>query len=169
MSRPLNKTQLLAAIQKEYITLEKFLASLTADQWTNVPAPDAWAVKDVIAHLYEWQMMFFNWYETGLRGETPPVPAPGYKWNQLPALNQAIFEKHRHLTAEQALALFHESHQKTVQFVENLSESDLSTPGLYTWMNNNTLMAYLNANTAAHYVWALKEVKKVVRPKDVKA
>ncbi len=160
MSRPLNKAQLLTAIQKEYSALEKFLAPFTSEQMAFAPAPGAWAVKDIIMHLYEWQMMFFRWYETGLRGEMPEVPAPGYKWNQLPALNQFIFEKHRHLTTEQALGSFRESHQKTIQFIENLPESDLAAPGLYSWMKQNTLMAYLNANTAAHYVWALKEAKK---------
>jgi hypothetical protein len=160
MSRPLNKAQLLTAIQKEYSALEKFLAPFTSEQMAFAPAPGAWAVKDIITHLYEWQMMFFRWYEIGLRGEMPEVPAPGYKWNQLPALNQAIYEKYQHLSADQALGSFRESHQKTIQFIENLPESDLSTPGLYSWMNNNTLMSYLNSVTAAHYVWALKEAKK---------
>lgn len=163
MPRPLNKTQLLAAIQKEYTALEKFLAPLTAEQMAFAPVPGDWAVKDVVAHLYEWQQMFFNWYETGLRGETPDVPAPGYKWNQLPALNQAIYEKHRDLTPEQILSLFRESHQKTIQFIGNLPESDLTMPGLYSWMKQNTLMAYLNANTAAHYAWALKDAKKALK------
>ncbi|MCG2785587.1 MAG: ClbS/DfsB family four-helix bundle protein [Anaerolineae bacterium] len=169
MSRPLNKAQLLASAQKEYAKLEKFLASLMPEQLAFSAAPGAWAVKDVLAHLYEWQQMLFTWYETGLRGETPAVPAPGYKWSQLPALNQAIYERHQQLSAGEALDLFRESHQKTIQFIENLSDADLSTPGLFGWMNNNTLMAYLNSVTAAHYVWALKEAKKVVRPKEVKA
>ena len=50
MSRPLNKTQLLAAIEKEYTALEKFLAPLTAEQMAFAPAPGAWAVKDILAH-----------------------------------------------------------------------------------------------------------------------
>jgi hypothetical protein len=165
MSRPLNKTQLLAAIQKEYSALEKFLAPLTAERLAHVPTPGAWAVKDILAHLYEWQQMFFTWYETGLRGEMPALPAPGYKWNQLPALNQHIYEKYRGLTPEQVLAQFRESHQKTIQFIENLSDADLTAPGLYAWMNQNTLMAYLNSTTAAHYVWALKEARKALADK----
>jgi hypothetical protein len=163
MSRPLNKTQLFAAIQKEYTALEKYLALLNDEQLSFVSAPGVWAVKDVLAHLYEWQQMFFNWYEGGQRGENPAVPAPGYKWNQLPALNQAIYEKYQPLTPQQALILFRESHQKTVQFIENLPDAHLTTPGLYPWMNSNTLLAYLNSITAAHYVWALKDCKKAVK------
>jgi hypothetical protein len=163
MSRPLNKTQLLESIQKQYAILEKFLVPLTTEQMAFSSAPGAWALKDILAHLYEWQQMFFRWYEAGLRGEMPEVPAPGYKWNQLPALNQSIYEKYRDLTPEQALALFRESHQKTIEFIENLPDTDLAVPGLYPWMNKNTLMAYLNANTAAHYAWALKDAKKALK------
>ena len=163
MSRPLNKAQLLAAIQKEYTSLEKFLAPLTAGQLAHEPTPGAWTVKDILTHLYEWQQMFFTWYKTGLGGEIPSVPAPGYKWSQLPALNQAIYEKHHALTPEQTLALFRQSHQNTIQFIENLTESDLTQPGLYGWMNQNSLMAYLNSVTAAHYVWAVKDAKKALK------
>jgi hypothetical protein len=107
--------------------------------------------------------MFFIWYQTGVRGETPAVPAPGYKWSQLPALNQAIYDKHHGLTSEQTLVLFRQSHQKTIQFIDNLTESDLTLPGLYRWMNQNSLMAYLNSITAAHYVWAIKDAKKTLK------
>lgn len=166
MSRPLNKSQLLEAANKQYTVLERFLDPLTPDQFTFAPAPGAWAVKDIIAHLYEWQQMFFTWYESGLGDEQPAVPAPGYKWNQLPALNQAIYEKHQHLTTEQALEMFRTSHKKTMAFIENLPEHDLLQPGLYPWMNRNTLLSYLNSTTAAHYLWAVKDAKKVLRQRD---
>ncbi len=163
MPRPLNKIQILASIQKEYGALNKFLTMLSSQQMTFSTSLSTWAVKDIVAHLYEWQRMLFVWYETGLRGEMPALPAPGYKWNQLPALNQHIYEKYCDLVPSQTLALFYESHQKTVQFIESLSDADLTTPGLYKWMNQNTLMSYLNSTTAAHYVWALKEAKNLLK------
>lgn len=163
MPRPLNKSQLLSAIQKEYTALEKFISGLTTEQMAFCAADGNWAVKDILAHLYEWQQMFFRWHEIGVRGEVPAVPAPGFKWSQLPALNQMIYQKYRELAPEKALALFRESHQQTVEFIEALPDANLTSPGLYKWMNQNTLMAYLNANTAAHYVWALKDAKKTLK------
>ncbi len=162
MSRPLTKSQLLDASQKEFQKLDTYLASLTPEQMSAQLTPGAWTIKDVLAHLYEWQQMFFRWYEAGLRSETPAVPAPGYKWSQLPALNQAIYEKFRDLPPEEVLGMFRASHQKTVQFMEETPEADLVTPARYAWMNQNTLMSYLNSITAAHFVWALKECKKKV-------
>ena len=167
MSRPLNKSELLAAIQKEYAALESLIGSLTPEQLVFSPASSAWSIKDILAHLFEWQQMFFTWYETGLRGETPTVPAPGYKLRQLPALNQSIYEKHQNLSPHTVLTLFRESHKKTVQFIHQLSDADLTTPGLYAWMNQNTLLAYLKANTSSHYIWAIKDCKKILKAQQI--
>ncbi len=163
MPRPLNKTQLLDIIRKEYGRLEQSLTRITSDHMAVPGQPEAWSVKDIIAHLYEWQQMFSSWYQAGLRGETPAVPAQGYKWNQLPALNQAIFEKYRSLDSDRILAMFGQSHRDTVQFIESLSDSDLTTPGLFPWMNHNTLLSYLNSATAAHYLWARMEIMKTLK------
>jgi hypothetical protein len=119
-----------------------------------------WSAKDVIAHLYEWQQMFFRWYEAGLRGETPAVPAAGYKWSQLPALNQKIYETYRDYPWADLLADFRASHAKTLALVESLSDETIITPGLYPWMNKNSLIAYLASTTSSHYDWARSGLRK---------
>ncbi len=161
MSRPLNQAQLLDAAQKQYQKLAAYLSALTPAQKAAAKAPQE-SVRDILAHLYEWQQMFFTWYEAGRGGEQPAVPAPGYKWSQMPALNQAIYEKYADLPLDDALAMLGASHVRTMQFIEKLSDSELTAPGLYPWMNQNTLMAYLNSITASHYVWALKQIKQSV-------
>ena len=60
---------------------------------------DGWTVTDLVAHLSEWQLMFLRWYEDGLRGAAPKMPSPGYKWNETPKLNRAIWAKHRFRSA----------------------------------------------------------------------
>ena len=57
MPRPRNKAHLLDASQKEYQKLET-LATLTPEKMTAANDP-AWSVKDILAHLHEWQQMFF--------------------------------------------------------------------------------------------------------------
>jgi len=49
-----------------------------------------WSVKEVLAHLVEWEQMVVGWYRVGHGGEVPELPAPGYKWNQTPPLNQML-------------------------------------------------------------------------------
>ncbi len=163
MPKPTTKSQLIEAAQKEYDILEKLIAPLTADQMTCPPAAGEWSIKDVLAHLYEWQQMFFRWYEAGVRGEMPAVPAEGYKWSQLPALNQHIYETYRDLPLEDALRQWRESHARTMALLESLPEADLFQRGKYPWMNQNPLSAYFNANMAAHYHWARGEIRLRVK------
>lgn len=160
MSRPINKTQLLSESLKEFEALEKLLADLSPEQMTRPGALGEWSVKDVLAHLYEWQQMFFRWYEAGLRDEQPAVPAEGYKWSQMPALNQHIYETYCDQPLDEVIELFRSSHRKTMELVESLSNEVLTTPGLYPWMNKNTLVAYLAANASSHYHWAQTEMRK---------
>jgi hypothetical protein len=163
MPRPHTKTQLIIESQQEYEALESLLAALTPEQMIQVGALGDWSPKDVLAHLYEWQQMLLRWYAAGLRGETPPIPAEGFKWSQLPALNQHIYAQYQDWPLEQVLEAFRTSHRKTVELIQGLSEADLTTPGLYPWMNQNMLIAYITANTGSHYRWARTEMRKNLR------
>jgi len=165
MPRPLTKDQLIAETEAEYAALEKFLAALTPQQMVEPGALGEWSVKDVLAHLYEWQRMFFAWYEAGLRGETPPMPAEGYKWNQLPALNHAIYLRHRDLPLDEALRLFRGSHQKTLALVRDLSPEELTQPGLYPWQGKHALIGFITSNCGSHYRWARTAMRKSLRAK----
>ena len=167
MPRPTNKAELLADSRKEFDALEKFLETLPPDQLTEPGALGDWSVKDVLAHLYEWHQMVFCWYEAGLRGETPAVPAEGYKWSQLPALNQAIYERYRDRPLGDVLGDLRASHQRTVALIEELDEETLFARGLYPWMNKNHLAAYFTSNTGSHYRWARTEMRKTLRKKGV--
>lgn len=37
---------------------------------------DGWSVHDLVAHLAAWHRLFLRWYDEGLLGEAPELPAP---------------------------------------------------------------------------------------------
>jgi hypothetical protein len=49
-----------------------------------------WSVKDIVARLVDWEQRFIGWYDAGLRGEVPEVPAPGIVWDELDILNKEL-------------------------------------------------------------------------------
>ncbi len=165
MPRPHTKALLLSECQEEHDALEEFLDTLTPEQMTQPGIVGEWSVKDVLAHLYEWEQMVLGWLGTSQRGEMPHVPAEGYKWNQLPALNEEIYKKYRQLRLDEILDMFKESYQQIVETIEGIPEETLFTPGLYPWMNKNTLAAYFTSCTGSHYRWARKEIRKGFRAK----
>lgn len=164
MPKPTTKPHLLAESQAEYGALERLLTPLSPEQMLQPGAIGDWSVKDVLAHLYEWQQMFFGWYEAGLRGETPALPGRGYKWNQLPALNQEIYTAYHGAALKDVLAKFRASHERTLALVESLPEADLFTPGRFAWSGKHSLATFISANTASHYRWARTAIRKKLKP-----
>ena len=160
MPRPTSKADLLAAIDKEREVLEELLGTLTPEQMVVPGVVGEWSVKDVLAHLIEWEQMVLGWYRAGLRGEIPELPAPGYKWNQTPQLNQMIYEKHRDRPLDEVMELFGALHQEILDVIKKLSNEELFTTGKYAWTKKNTMGTYFVSATSSHYLWARKEIRK---------
>lgn len=160
MPRPTSKAELLAAIARERSELETLLATLTVEQVVEPDLMGGWSVKDVLAHLVEWEQMVLNWYRAGLRGEIPEMPAPGLKWNQTPQLNQMILQKHRNRPRDEVMEMFGASHQEIVGVIHDLSDSELFVPGRMAWTGKNTMGTYFVSATSSHYLWARKKIRK---------
>lgn len=160
MPRATNKADLLAAIDKERRALEQTLQTLTPEQMCAPGLMGEWAAKDILSHLIEWEQMLLGWHRTGSKGEKPAVPAPGYKWSQMPELNQAIFEKYRQRPLDEVMQHFDASFKEILGVIQGLSDEELFTPGRYAWTNKNTLGTYFVSATSSHYLWARKEIRK---------
>ena len=165
MSKPTTKEELLRAIHMEWDSLEKSFTNLTPEQMIQPGAIGKWSVKDVLAHLAEWQQMCLGWYNAGLRGESPHLPAEGFKWNQMPALNRRIYEKYRDQTLEDVQDFFQASYRQTLDVVERASEEELFKPGYFAWTKQDALASYIIPCTSSHYHWARTEMRKSMRAK----
>lgn len=163
MPNPTTKDALLAEIRAERGFLEEFLATLTPQQMVVPGAIAGWSVKDVLAHLAEWEQLLLVWYQAGLRSEVPPLPAPGYSWAQMDDLNRKIYEKYFDRSLEDVQTFFHASYLQVLEAVHAMTEDELFTPGRYTWTKQNALAAYVVPCTSEHYDWARQEMRKGLR------
>ena len=156
-----SKQALMDDIRTEHDSLCARLAEIPKARWHGLGVwGDGWTLSDLVAHLAEWQHMFLGWYEDGLRGATPQMPAPGYKWSQTPKLNRAIWERHRSRSQADVRAEFDSGYSRIVQIVEALSPEQLPTPGHYEWTGKHPLTTYIGPNTASHYRFAIKAIKR---------
>jgi len=162
MGRRLRKKDLLKEIQIERAALDEALSLLTRRQMTQAGVTrGGWSVKDILAHLVEWQQMNFDWYEAGLRGEKPAMPAPGFTLRELPRLNQMIYRKHHRRPLQDVLNDYKVNHDRTVALIQSLPDKDLITLERYSWTGPSwTLSDYLRASSAAHYLWARKRITR---------
>lgn len=162
----LNKQVVLERIRVERRRLENKLAELTADQMVEAGVVGEWSVKDVLAHLVDWEQRFKGWYEAGLRGEVPETPAPGLSWRDLDVLNQQIYEKHRARDLDAVMAEFDRSYEQVLAMVEGVAEEEMFQAGRYGWLGEENLVGYILVNTANHYRWAKTQIHRWIRDRN---
>lgn len=150
---------IIERIHTERRRLEKNLALLSDEDILEPGVIGEWSVKDILAHLFDWEQRFLGWYEAGLGGEVPEIPAPGIKWSQLRILNQQVFEKHRNRRLEDVRTEFQSSFTKVLDTIEEIPESDIFEIGKYVWTGKENIGGFILANTANHYQWAKSRIR----------
>jgi hypothetical protein len=165
MGKRLPKTELLSEIQRERSALDDTLALLSPRQMTRAGVTrGGWSVKDILAHLVEWQHMNLEWYAAGLRGEKPAMPAPGYTLRELPRLNAMIYRKHHRRSLQAVMRDYESYHDRVIELIKALPDADLVTLRRFSWTGPSwTLSDYLRASTAAHYLWARTRIRRWIR------
>lgn len=161
--RGTSKESILSNIQMERRRLEKNLASLSDEQMIEPGVIGEWSVKDILAHLVDWEQRFLAWYQAGLRGEIPYTPAPGMTWADLDKLNQSIYEQNRDRPLSRVQADFASSYIHVLETVKSIPEEDMFPAGRFAWTGNGNLAGYILANTANHYRWAKTQIRKWIR------
>ena len=163
MSKPTNKQELLQAIEEECLKLGLAFQGLSETVMCRPGACGDWSVKDILAHLADWEKRCLRWVQAGLRGEVPKTPDEHFNWGQLRELNHEIFLQYQDLTLDEVLERYQDSHKKIMAAIHSMTEEELFTPQRYAWTAKQPLVSYIAANTSSHYRWASKLIQKFVR------
>jgi len=167
MPRPRTKNELLFLSQKNYKKLIDYIDLLSENQLEN-EFPKGFLnrnVRDVLAHLHHWHIMFLEWYEVGMTGIKPNMPAEGYTWKTLPELNLKIRETYKDVNVLDARKMFDESYRAVQKLIIDHSEKNLFEKKKYNWTGSTSLAAYIISTTSSHYDWAFKLIKKCSKSK----
>jgi hypothetical protein len=160
MPRAKTKTQLIESSQKEFKALIEMVDAIPEQLLSAEGVCEVWSVKDILAHLHAWHMLFLTWYQVGMGGDEPPMPAPGLTWKQTPELNEMIYQEYKDEPFDQILISFQESFQVVFNIIKKHSDRELFTKKLYSWTGSTSLGSYLVSSTASHYSWAQDLIKK---------
>ena len=166
MPRPTNKTELLLVSEENLKKLLAFIGSLPKDYqmkaYVNNELNDRdKTIADVICHLHEWHLMMKNWYNTGMSGKKPAIPAEDVTWQTLPILNHRIYDKYKGTELSEAIKLLKMSHKEIMELIQKHSDDELFTKKKYMWTGTTSLGAYLVSATSSHYDWALKTIRPI--------
>jgi hypothetical protein len=163
MPRARTKKELVDFGGKEYKNLITLVNDIPKEKRETITLFDNWEISDIIAHLNAWHNLFLQWYEVGMKGDKPEIPAPGYTFKDTPALNEKIYKENKDLSLQEALKKFKNSHKKLMDIVNDHTENELETKKMFKWTGSTNLASYLASATSSHYVWAIKEIKKYIK------
>ena len=165
MARAKNKSELVESSQGEYQALLALIETIPEELLTEQGVNQLWTVKDILAHLHVWHGLFLTWYEEGMAGSKPEMPAPGFTWKQTPELNEKIYQEHKDIPYSQVRDSLDESFQRVFSIIESHSDEELFTKKYYKWTGTTSLGCYLISATASHYLWARNMIKKWLKTK----
>lgn len=164
MPKPVNKSELIQAANANFQQLVHLIESIPiAEQ--NKEFPEGTLnrnIRDVLAHLHHWHMLFLGWYKIGIEGEQPKIPAKGYTWKTTKALNQAIQQQYKNEELPTIKNKLNISFTEVLQLIEKHTNEELFEKKRYKWTGSTSLGAYLISNTSSHYHWAYKLIKRSV-------
>lgn len=159
-----SKLDLVESIKREHEALAQLLREIPQSRYREPGVwGDGWTIQDLVAHLAEWHGLFLTWHCSGQEGKPPQMPAPGYKWNELSKLNRAIWARNHDRPWSEVEAEFSSTYSEVLRLVEGLPEEALLTPGHFPWTGEYPLTTYLGPNTASHYRFAIKVLKRWLR------
>ncbi len=163
MARPKNKTDLITQSQSNFDKLFDFVDGFSeAEQEKDFPEGTLNRnIRDVLAHLHHWNLMFLDWYSVGMAGQQPKMPAENHTWKTLPDLNREIQVKYSKTDLGEAKKLLRASFRKVFAIIKKHADEELFTKKKYHWTGSTSLGAYLVSASSSHYDWAYKLIKRV--------
>ncbi len=165
MPRPKTKEGLIALSLKNFKKLNDFVDSFSPEE-QNAEFPAGTLnrnIRDVLAHLHHWHLMLLKWYDVGMKGEKPAMPAKGYTWKTTSELNKKIREKYSRTDLKKIRKDLQKSFQTIQKVIEQHSDEELFQKKRYNWTGTTSLGSYLISATSSHYDWAYKLIKKARR------
>lgn len=162
MPRPQTKGELIKSSQKNFDKLNELVDTFSDKEKVSEFSKGTLNrnIRDVLAHLHHWNLLTLGWYNVGMEGEKPNMPAKGYTWKTLPDLNKSIHKEYENVDLEKVRALFDDSFSKLQKIINTHSDKELFEKKRYKWTGTTSLGSYLVSAASSHYEWAFKLIKK---------
>lgn len=160
-----DKTHVIQRLETERRRLEANLAKLTPAAMLQPGVVRDWSVKDVLAHLYDWEARFPLWLRSARSGAPAACPDADFTWRQIHQLNAQIYLAHRDEPIALVLESFRATHSIFMQAVDSLSEAELLTASYYPFTETASIFDWLHG-FANHDLWGKTKIRQWMKKKD---
>ena len=162
MPIPKTRAELRNQIRTSY---EKLRAELDApgSSIAELPCADEWSVKDLLAVRLWWTEHVVDWVEAGKRGESPTIPAPGYRWNETPRLNADVVSENRRRSYRSIRAGLEKGYRRVMDTIDSLDDTELLEVGIFPWAGRYPISRWISINTTRQYLTARTFIRSAIR------
>lgn len=154
-----SKAQIVKRLETERRRLEQNLARLRREDMLKPGVVGRSSVKDVLAHLADWEAHMLVWVKSARGGDPVETPEPGLTWKQLDVMNRRIYEAHCHQSLEDVQAYFADTHTQFMDMVRAMPEEEMLARGRYSFMGGDAIYKWLNGY-AAHDLWGKTKIRE---------
>jgi uncharacterized protein DUF1706 len=162
-AEPTTAAEVLDRTQLEWAALQDVVSRLSDAELTR-PGPEAWAVKDHLAHIAAWECACTAVLAHRPQAEAFRLSQSDYQRLDVDRLNAIVYERHRGLPVGEVKAVANAAHAEMVAALSHLLDGDLQRRvGEYGMTANpdRTLLEKVAGDTYEHYaehtVW-IKEL-----------
>ena len=120
------------------------------------PAPDAWSLKDVIAHI--------AWHDDQMIELAETKDLVGSPWWDLPTdeRNDRIYEQYKDAPLDEVLAFAEDAYTRMMAALETLSDGDMDDGSRFTDMPEGWIpWRMLASNTYEHYLRHVAQIRNL--------
>jgi hypothetical protein len=120
---PSSKAELVSQIAGSRARLQAGIDAFDETAAVEPILADGWSIKDVMAHVAEWELYVVRRIEARRRGEVPEVWATSEEGTD--ATNARLFAQNRDRRLAEVERFYHDAHKQVLAVVESMSEADL--------------------------------------------
>ena len=157
MPQPKTKANIIARLETERRRLVQNLAGLSREELCTSGVVGESSMKDILAHLADWESRMPVWVEASRRSDEVVTPEPDLTWKQLEEFNRRVYQRHRERSLEDVLAFFHRAHEEFMAMVRAMPDEEMLTPAYYAFTGKGAVYDWLNAY-AAHDLWGKTKI-----------
>ncbi|WP_294614533.1 ClbS/DfsB family four-helix bundle protein [uncultured Gilliamella sp.] len=160
----INKQQLLNEINKT--------AQLFIDEFSSIPESQKDVLVDgvdrtpsqMLAYQLGWLNLVKSWDDQELAGNSPVLPAPGYKWNRLGDLYQEFYKTYQGFSLQELILSFKQQINIWNDWIESLSEATLFIKDERNWTKPYpeawTVAKFIHINSVAPFKSFRTKIRK---------
>ena len=151
MNKQSIKSELLAEIDQEWVSIERICAGLSEADMIAPGVEGEWSVKDILCHISAWEKYLLDRLGMVMTGQPPNYPSMK-SWEDVHRFNAQVYAENKDRPLNSVIIEFRSLYRGVMTVLEALSEDQLTQPYSYDFPDDAlTLLRLIRGNTSEHY------------------